>query len=86
MSSNDRRLGCRPPVGREYRPAAARESSKGRPETLSRVGDGQRERRPVDRADGVPRPAKPARQTFRSMSAWLETTCPRRARRRERVG
>jgi len=24
----------------------------------------------VDSADGVPRPAKPARQTFRSVSAW----------------
>src|SRR5438094_921860 len=40
-----------------------------RPETVSRVGDGQREFRPVNRAHGVPRPAKPARQTCRSVSA-----------------
>jgi len=44
----------------------------------------------VDRADGVPRPAKPARQTCRNVSASLETTrpphdshqLPRRAARR----
>jgi len=40
-----------------------------RPETMSRVGDGRREFRPVNRAHGVPRPAKPARQTCRSVSA-----------------
>jgi hypothetical protein len=36
-----------------------------RPETLSRVGDGARECDALLGADGVPRPAKPARQTFR---------------------
>src|SRR5438876_5156896 len=40
-----------------------------RPETASRVGDRQRACGPVHTADGVPRPAKPARQTFRSVSA-----------------
>src|SRR5437762_2119033 len=37
-----------------------------RPETLSRVGNGPREWRPMKMASVVPRPAKPARQTFRN--------------------
>src|SRR5437667_575173 len=40
-----------------------------RPETASRVGHRQRACGAVHRADGVPRPAKPARPTFRSGSA-----------------
>jgi len=35
-------------------------------ETLSRVGNGPREWRPMKVASVVPRPAKPARQTFRN--------------------
>src|SRR5439155_17060801 len=41
---------------------------------MSRVGDGQRECRPLVKADGVPRPAKPARQTCRIVGASPETT------------
>src|SRR5439155_1472456 len=33
---------------------------------------------PVDRADGVPRPAKAGAADLPERSAWLETTCPRR--------
>src|SRR5207249_1218170 len=45
-----------------------------RPETPVSGRGGQRACGPVHRADGVPRPAKPARQTFRSVSASLGTT------------
>src|SRR5207244_4606851 len=47
-----------------------------RPETLSRVGNGQPECCPVGSAPDVPRPAEPARQTFRSVSSSLKTTGP----------
>src|SRR5438034_3927202 len=62
------------------RPGGAARPSR-RPETLSRVGDGQRECRPVQRADGVPRPAKSARRTFRSVSACVGVRGPRRSAR-----
>src|SRR5437667_5112977 len=53
-----------------------------RPETLSRVGTGS-ERVPfVDRANAVPRPAKPARQTSRPLGRQL---APRTCRLRPRA-
>src|SRR5207247_7898658 len=42
------------------------------------AGKGPQECRPVEKADGVPRPAKPARETFRRVSASPETPRLRR--------
>src|SRR5438034_5399075 len=55
-----------------------------RPETLSRVGDGQRECRPLDRADGMPRPAKPARRSHDPPDGT--SSPPYRPETRSRVG
>src|SRR5206468_3545524 len=54
-------------------PPAARRVGN-RPEAPSWVGDGHRA---VDRADGMPRPAKPARQTFRSYRVTVRRRVPR---------
>src|SRR5207248_9888817 len=59
-------------------PGSPRGRQGSRPETVSRVGEGERGCRPVDTAAGVPRPAKTARQTFPQGELGTGSDRPRR--------